>query len=160
MEREAITQLCEREVLANAARLFGTSKDALGKFDDYEGCANLVYQYEREGQPRVLRISYRPERPVELIQAELHFVNYLADGGVRVSTPVLSENGNLLEVIHCRRDTLYRCLVRQRAGGCACPITATATGREFPSRNISRIGGRCSVRCTGWQKPTSRSAHR
>jgi Ser/Thr protein kinase RdoA (MazF antagonist) len=33
------------------------------------------------------------------VQAELHFVNYLAEGGVRVSRPVPSENGNLLEVI-------------------------------------------------------------
>lgn len=99
MERTEIAQLCERNVLETAARLFGTSKAALGKFDDYEGCANLVYQYERDGQPRVLRISYRPDRPVEAIQAELHFVNYLAEGGVRVSRPVLSENGNLVEVI-------------------------------------------------------------
>jgi Ser/Thr protein kinase RdoA (MazF antagonist) len=103
MERETITQLCEREVLATAASLFGTSKDRLGKFDDYEGCANLVYHYENEGQPRILRLSYRPDRPVELIQAELHFVEFLAEGGVRVSRPVPSVNGNLLEVIPAAR---------------------------------------------------------
>ena len=99
MDRNEIANFCEGEVLDTAARLFGTSKDRLGKFDDYEGCANLVYKYERNDQPRVLRISYRPDRPVELIQAELHFVNYLAAGGVRVSSPVPSENGNLIEII-------------------------------------------------------------
>ncbi len=103
MERETITQLCEREVLATAASLFGTSKDRLGKFDDYEGCANLVYHYETEGQPRILRISYRSDRPVDVIQAELHFVEFLAEGGVRVSRPVPSFNGNLLEVIPAAR---------------------------------------------------------
>jgi len=46
-----------------------------------------------------LRLSFRPERTVELIQAELHFVNYLAEGGVRVSRPIPSINGNLLEVL-------------------------------------------------------------
>jgi Ser/Thr protein kinase RdoA (MazF antagonist) len=46
-----------------------------------------------------LRISFNPDRPVELIQAELHFVNYLSQGGVRVSRPVPSVNGNLIEVI-------------------------------------------------------------
>jgi Ser/Thr protein kinase RdoA (MazF antagonist) len=92
--------LCERQVLATATCLYGTSTDSLGKFPDYEGCANLVYQFERGGQWRLLRISYRENRPVELIQAELHFVNYLAENGVRVSTPVRSENGNWLEVIH------------------------------------------------------------
>ncbi len=100
LERKEIVEIFEREVLAKAAHLFGTSIDHLSKFDDYEGCANLVYQYEHEGEPRVLRISYRPDRPIALIQAELHFVNYLAENGVRVAQPILSENGNLTEVIH------------------------------------------------------------
>jgi Ser/Thr protein kinase RdoA (MazF antagonist) len=99
MKREEITLICERDVLETAAQLFGTSKDHLEKFEDSEGCANLVYQYDGDGQARILRISYRPDRPVEHIQAELHFVNYLAEGGVRVSLPVPSENGNLVEVI-------------------------------------------------------------
>lgn len=99
LAREQISQLCEQEVLETAARLFGTSKDRLGKFDDYEGCANLVYHYENEDQPRILRLSYRPDRTVELIQAELHFIEYLAAGGVRISRPVLSIHGNLLEVV-------------------------------------------------------------
>lgn len=99
MEREMITQLCEREVLGTATRLFGTSKDRLSKFDDSEGCVNLVYQYQRDDQPRILRISYNPNRPVELIRAELHFIEHLAAGGVRVSRPVYSELGNLIEVV-------------------------------------------------------------
>ncbi len=99
MNRNEIALICEQKVLDAAAALFGTSKESLGKFGDYEGCANLVYRYEVDGQPRVLRISYRPDRTVERVQAELHFVNYLAEGGVRVSVPVPSGNGNLLEVI-------------------------------------------------------------
>ena len=99
MDRTEITNICEMEVLDTAARLFGTTKDRLGKFDDSEGCANLVYQYELDAQPRILRITYNPERRVELIQAELHFIDYLAAGGVRVSRPVPSVNGNLLEVV-------------------------------------------------------------
>lgn len=100
MNRNEIVHICERDVLGPAARLFGTSQDRLSKFDDYEGCANLVYWYEYDGQPRVLRISYRPDRSVECVRAELHFVTYLAEGGVRVSRPVFSEGGNLVEVIY------------------------------------------------------------
>ncbi len=99
MQRDEIAQLCEHEVLDTAARLFGTSTDRLGKFDDYEGCANPVYHCENEGQERILCISCRPDRTAELIQAELHFVEYLAGGGVRASRPVSSVHGNLLEVI-------------------------------------------------------------
>lgn len=99
MTRDEIIQICEQQALAPAAALFGTSPSQLAKFDDYEGCANLVYQFECEGQPRILRLSHRADRPVEQIQAELHFVNYLAEHDVRVSTPVPSQNGNLAEVI-------------------------------------------------------------
>lgn len=99
MQRSQITQICEREVLETAAQLFGTSQDQLGKFDDYEGCTNLVYQYVANNQERVLRVSYRPDRSVEMIQAELHFVNYLAENGVRVAKPVKSIKGNFVEVL-------------------------------------------------------------
>jgi Ser/Thr protein kinase RdoA (MazF antagonist) len=99
MNRNEITKICEQNVLPKAARLYGTSQDCFGKFDDFEGCANLVYYYEHEGQQRVLRLSYRPDRSVERVQAELHFINYLAEGGVRVSRPVLSEKGNFVEAI-------------------------------------------------------------
>lgn len=100
MNRHDVIDLCETDVLPRAATLFGTSTGCLSKFGDSEGCANLVYQYERGGQSRILRISYRPDRTVEHIHAELHFVSYLAEGGVRVSRPLPSENGNLVEVIH------------------------------------------------------------
>jgi len=73
MNRAAIVEICEAQVLGTAARLFGVAQDCLKKFADYEGCANLVYEYERDGRPLILRISFRPERPVEQIQAELHF---------------------------------------------------------------------------------------
>ena len=99
MNRAEIVEVCEAKVLGTAARLFGGAQDRLNKFADYEGCANLVYQYERDGRPLILRISFRSERPVEQIQAELHFVNYLADNGVRVSRPLPSQNGNLVETI-------------------------------------------------------------
>ena len=99
MERQPIAQLCERDVLEPAARLFGTTKTSLRKREDYEGCANLVYEYECAGQPYVLRVLYRPDRSPEQVQAELHFIDYLAAGGVRVSRPIASPKGNLLEVI-------------------------------------------------------------
>ena len=107
MNMEEAVELCERDVLKTAARLFGTSKSALGKFEDYEGCANLVYQYERDGEQRILRISFRSDRTVELIQAELHFVNHLAENGMRVSRPIPSRNGNLVETLQTEGKTFH-----------------------------------------------------
>ena len=107
MRREEIISICEREILDTAAQLFGVEKDALILFPDSEGCANLVYEYEREGQPSILRISFRPDRTADQIQAELHFVDYLAEHGVRVSRPMPSQNGRLLETIQVRGIPLH-----------------------------------------------------
>ena len=79
MQRAKIVNLCDREVLDSAARLFGTRKEDLRVFPDYEGAANLVYEYVLDGKPLILRLSFRPERSLSQIQAELHFVTYLAD---------------------------------------------------------------------------------
>jgi len=107
MNRNKIVQICEKDVLATVAGLFGTSKDYLKIFDDYEGCANLVYQYETDGQQRILRISFRSDRTLELIQAELHFVNHLAENGVRVAKPIPSRNGNLVETLQAEGKTFH-----------------------------------------------------
>jgi Ser/Thr protein kinase RdoA (MazF antagonist) len=95
MKRETIVKICNQHMLDHAAALFGTTKDNLLQFGSYEGCVNLVYEYKRDGVPMILRISY--QKPVDQIRAELHFVTYLADNGVRVSRPVPSQRGNLIE---------------------------------------------------------------
>ena len=51
MNRDEIIQLCEAEVLETAAARFGTQKNALYKFPEYEGAANLVYEYKKNGTP-------------------------------------------------------------------------------------------------------------
>jgi Ser/Thr protein kinase RdoA (MazF antagonist) len=107
VERGEIVWMCDREVLDQAPRLFGVSKNALTLVAGYEGCANLVYEYERDGQRFILRISFQPDRTAEQIQAELHWVNYLAEHGVRVSRPVPSQNGNWIETVQVRGMPLH-----------------------------------------------------
>lgn len=102
MDREAIVEICNREVLEEAAPLFGIQKAALKVFPEYEGAANLVYEYNLDGRPLILRLSYTPERTNDQIQAELHFVEYLVEQGVRVSEPVRSQNGNLIETLQAQ----------------------------------------------------------
>jgi Ser/Thr protein kinase RdoA (MazF antagonist) len=99
MRREEVVDICNRAVLEKAANLFYTRKDDLKVFADYEGAANLVYQYEIDAQPLILRLSFRPERSIDQIRAELDFVEFLAEKGVRVSRPVLSRNRRLVETL-------------------------------------------------------------
>ena len=99
MQREKIINICQNEVLAIATTRFGTQISELKMFPEYEGAANLVYEYKIDKRPLILRISFTPERTLEQILAELHFVNYLSENDVNVSTPVPSLNGNLIETI-------------------------------------------------------------
>lgn len=107
MQREEIINICDREILDTASRLFDIKKDTLNLIAGYEGCANLVYDCSRDGQPCILRISFRPDRTAEPIRAELHFVNYLAEHGASVSRPIPSQNGKLLETIQVRGMPLH-----------------------------------------------------
>lgn len=100
--RKKALEILNRCVLEKATGLFGTRPEALRKFDDYEGAANLVYQYEQDGEPYILRISFREDRRAAQIRAELDFINYLAAHGVRVSRPVSSHKGNLVESIEAK----------------------------------------------------------
>lgn len=99
IQRDEIQRICESQVLDIATARFGTRKDALKVFPDYEGAANLVYEVETGATPLILRVSYTPERTLDQIQAELHFVNYLFENGVSVSRPLLSQNGNWVETV-------------------------------------------------------------
>jgi Ser/Thr protein kinase RdoA (MazF antagonist) len=99
MNREEMTQICSRQVLETAAARFGTRREALHKFPEYDGAANLVYEYEIDHTPHILRVSFTPDRTLELIQAELHFVNYLGENGMNVSRPIPSKDGNWVETI-------------------------------------------------------------
>lgn len=100
MNRGEIFLLCEKEVLDAFAKMFGTSKEDLKIFPGYEGAANLVFEYDQDGIPMILRLSFNQERTLEQIQAELDFIQYLVDQGVRASLPVTSKAGNLVESIN------------------------------------------------------------
>jgi Ser/Thr protein kinase RdoA (MazF antagonist) len=102
MHREEIVEICNKKVLDEAAQLFGIRKAELKVFPEYEGAANLVYEYNLAGRPLILRLSFTSERTHNQIQAELHFVEYLAEKGVRVSKPVRSQKGNLIETLQAQ----------------------------------------------------------
>lgn len=97
MEREEVIEIADQHVLDKAAGLYGTTAAHFRQYGSYEGCVNLVYDYARDGTALILRISYL--KPVDQIRAELHFLNYLAENGVRVSRPLPSREGNLIETI-------------------------------------------------------------
>ena len=158
MDREAIVQLCQREVLDRSAALFGAAREGLRIFAPYEGCQNLVYACEQGGRPLILRISCRPDRSPDQIRAELHFVNYLGDHGVGVARALPSVNGELLETITAGGVT-FSAACFERGRGMRVPDNHYRYREGVPIdeyfRNWGQVLGRMHALAKGYQPPAS-----
>ncbi|KQC13305.1 MAG: hypothetical protein APR63_08945 [Desulfuromonas sp. SDB] len=101
MDNDQILAICDKEVLAKAAQLCGTSKENVKFLDISE---NIVYEYQRNKLPLIMRISHRKGRDKKQIQAELDWILYLHDHGAPVHLPVPSIRGNLVETVKVRHQ--------------------------------------------------------
>jgi amicoumacin kinase len=81
-------------VIAAGAALFGLTTADLRLLGGMEGAA---YEFSRDGRPFVLKIAPTPTEQVAKLDAEYRFVRYLAANGVRLSEPVDSVAGALVE---------------------------------------------------------------
>lgn len=81
----------------------------------HDGAANLYY-YVSGSSPAYLRISYRMDRPLEMIKSELNFLNYLADHQYNSPKPIRSINGNLCETYQISKHTLIGTLFEEIKG--------------------------------------------
>ena len=95
--REALETI--QPLLPQIAGLYAVAPGDLQLYPDYDGCQNLVFFYEREAAHYVLRVSFREDRTPDQVLAEIDFVRYLHENGVRVSPPVASREGRYVEVI-------------------------------------------------------------
>ena len=107
MDRENFIKNHEGKILEIAIKLFNLNATDLDKFDAYEGCANLVYACSTKVQPVILRFSFRQDRIFNQILAELRFITYLAENGVRVAQPIYSRNGELIEEFFIEQSPVY-----------------------------------------------------
>jgi len=91
-----IEELLNEQILIKSAELFGTTRAQL---QDLGGFESHVYEFERNGQAYILKITHTIRRTVNYLLGELEFVNHLAEKEVSVSKAVKSINGRLVEEI-------------------------------------------------------------
>jgi Ser/Thr protein kinase RdoA (MazF antagonist) len=77
---------------------------------------SFVYRVEVGGQTAFLRLTHAGHRSRELIEAELAFVEYLANAGVAVARPMPSAAGSLIESLG-RDPNTFHASVFQAAPG-------------------------------------------
>lgn len=98
------------EVLASAAESFQFDRNTLVFISK---STNEVYRFVKDNSDYILRIS---DKPLNDILAEVHWVNYLANNGVRVSLPIADKNGQLA-VVYIIQEERYVAMAFQMAPG-------------------------------------------
>lgn len=92
LEKEIKAQFSE-SILHEAANKFGFQTNNL---TNLHGFQNFVYEASRAEQSYILRISHSSHRSDVMIQAELDWINFLSDHGVRAAKPVPALTGEWL----------------------------------------------------------------
>jgi Ser/Thr protein kinase RdoA (MazF antagonist) len=93
---QRIKERYDDAILHEAMRRHGIAEGQIHLLDGFE---SYMYEFERPPGAYILRLGHSFRRSEALIQAEVDWINYLAEGGASVARAVLSNRGNLVEAI-------------------------------------------------------------
>jgi len=98
---------------------------------------NYVYRYSDINDQKILRISTGRDRTKSQIEAELSWVNYLADYGINTCRPIKLEDGRLLESIEINGENNILTLFEHAPG----KQVERKTADEATFESIGRLTG-------------------
>ncbi len=84
------------KILAEARQRYDIEPDQIKLLDGFE---SFMFEYQKGDGKYILRLSHSRRRTPDMIRGEVDWINYLAAGGAGVAKAVLSENGELVELI-------------------------------------------------------------
>ena len=91
-----VAQVYNDAILTQAIEHYGLTKDQLTLIDSN---TDVVHEYARADKTYILKLIHSSQATRELVCGEVDWVHHLADYGAPVSRPVLSGEGNLVEVV-------------------------------------------------------------
>ncbi len=102
------------DILSETAARYGVAPLALKALDGFE---SFIFQYETEGEGRILRVGHANRRSERMVRGEIDWIQFLADGGAGVARPVLSLQGRPLERIPDGHGGCFLATAFRRAPG-------------------------------------------
>jgi len=102
---------------------------------------SVVFAFQCQGRPRILRVTHSSQGSEENTQAELDWVSFLAENGVPVASPVVSSSGRLTEVLTAG-DSYFVAAVFERAEGELVDPADPQHGNPELIRSLGRLMGR------------------
>ena len=109
-----IAALFNDDILKTAREHYAVAADNIRLLDGFE---SFIYEFDRDDGQFILRIGHSHRRSPDLIRGEVDWINYLASGGVTVARAVLSQTGNLVELIEDGHGGQFLCTSFVKAKG-------------------------------------------
>lgn len=78
-----------------------------GQAKFWRASTNFIFFFKQAGQDCVLRFNHADERTVATIEAEIDFVNGVAQQGIHVAKPIVSRNGRYVESVATALGTFH-----------------------------------------------------
>lgn len=91
-----IKQLFTQDILRQSAQCFGIREDSIIELNGFQ---NFVYSGVIGDREIILRITHITHRNESLTRAELDFVMFLADHGMKAARPIQSLSGDFIHII-------------------------------------------------------------
>lgn len=101
-------------ILARTAARYGMASSDLAALD---GAESYIFAFHRDDADYILRLGHSIRRSVPLIQGEVDWMRYLHGHGAAVAQPILSPDGNLVELIDDGRGGHFLATLFAKAPG-------------------------------------------
>ena len=98
------------DVLEGVSRVVGGPVRLLGGFESF------IYETKIDGAPRIVKATWHERRTPEQMLAELHFVNYLADGGAPVCRGLPLADRTLVGTVRSAAGAFHVCSFAKAPG--------------------------------------------
>lgn len=129
-----IREYFNEKVLNEAAACYNIRMPELTELDGFE---NFIYEYEQNSKAYILRISHTSRRTKDMIEAEMHWIEYLHNNGVNCSLPQKSIHGNLVEVVGVDEHSFVVCAFDKVPG---CRITKALDTKQLRYNYGRQVG--------------------
>lgn len=111
-------------VHAAVARAVGVTPERLRTLGGFE---SFVYEASVDGTACIVKATWHGRRTTDEIGAELHFINYLYDGGAEVCRALPLATGELIATVRSANGAFHVCAFEKAHGG---PMAWTARTEE------------------------------
>jgi len=122
-----IHTLFNEKILIEASKYYDIQAQDLYMVGGFE---NYIYGFTKNNTDYIMRISHSSHRSLEQVEAELDFVNYLAENKANVSLPIKSINNRLVEKVNCLDGSYFTISVYHKVPGTR-PTRDSLTDRFF-----------------------------